>query len=212
MTNPVRWRGQRSLANGDPAGWKDIFDAAWTTLGVFDRFGVRGLSPAGDVACALLLVLGLTGWSKQLIRVTRGMDAILAKTRGGDRNEAHVVYFASFCAELMARGRATPRGPSGALYRLSQHALAKTLSPRLLIDAVHIPPQNGGILDADDFELSAYALTPIWWFALAAARAARGLDTPRPHHALFTTPFATLPAPSTYDPAANPLAAHFARL
>jgi hypothetical protein len=39
--------------------------------------------------------------------------------------------------------------------------------------------KNGGITDDDGMELSSYALIPVWWFALAKARAARGLPTPR---------------------------------
>jgi hypothetical protein len=211
MARPVRWRGERAIANGDPAGWKDMLDSCWTCLRTYELLGVRSLYAAGNVAPALLLVLGVGGWSKGLTRVTRGLDAVLARTRGADRAEAHVAYFASFCAELLARGRAKPRGPKGALYQLSEHALG-TLAPRALTDTCAFQLKNGGTTEADDVELAGYELIPVWWFALAKARAARGLVTPRPNHALFTTPFATLPEPLAYDPAQNPLLARLARL
>jgi hypothetical protein len=72
--------------------------------------------------------------------------------------------------------------------------------------------KNGGITDDDGMELSSYALIPVWWFALAKARTARGLPTPRPFHALFATPLANLPDPSSYDRASNPLIAQMAKL
>jgi predicted DNA-binding WGR domain protein len=212
MEMPLRWRGTRDLAMGKPAGWNDLLDASWITITFYDRFRVRGIAPAEYLAPALLLVLGLGGWSKKLARVVAGMSAVAAAARGSDRNEAHVVYFASFCAELFAKGRAKPRGPKGALLRLAEHALDKTLPSKLLADACAFQLKNGGLTDDDGTQLSSHALIPVWWFALAKARAARGLPTPRPHHALFATPLATLPDPSTYDPAANPLIAEMAKL
>lgn len=212
MERPLRWRGTRDLAKGQLTGWKDVLDASWLTVTFYDRFGVRGIYPAATVAPPLLLVLGLDGWSKKLTRVVAGMDAEAAKVRGSERNEASVVFFALFCAQLMATGRAKPRGPHGPLLRLAQRALDKTLAPKLLADACEFQVKNGGIADDDGMELSSYALIPVWWFALARARAARGLQTPRPHHALFATPLGTLPDPSSYDRAANPLIAEMAKL
>jgi predicted DNA-binding WGR domain protein len=212
MEKPLRWRGTRDLAKGVAGGWKDVLDAAWLTIIFYDRFRVRGMDPAGSVAAPLLLVLGLDGWSKQLGRVVSGMEAVAAKARGSERNDGHVVYFALFCAELMAKGRAKPRGPGGPLQRLAQHALDKTLTPKLLADACAFQVKNGGITDDDGMELSSYALIPVWWFALAKARAARGLPTPRPFHALFATPLANLPDPPSYDRASNPLIAQMAKL
>jgi hypothetical protein len=200
---PTLWRGNRALADGDPAGWKDVLDYCGTCEAVFDRIGFNSDYAVGVGAPALLLLLGVNGWSPELAKIRTALNDALKKLRGSEREGVRLGYFAAFCADWMATGKAEPRGPKDPLYKLAEQA-SGNLTDKVLKDACEFQLKNGGLADDDDTEMVNFALNPVWWFAIARARKDLGLETPRPNHALFSTPFATLPEKLKYDPRQNP--------
>jgi hypothetical protein len=199
LATPTIWRGERSIARGDDSGWNDVLEYCWTCLAIYEKGGIRASSSAGDVAPALLMRLAVEGWSSALKKTREGLDKLLKKLRGDDRDEVHLAYFASFVAELMATGKARPRGPKGPLRRLSAEFCGR-LTTKTINDACEFQLRNSGATEEDGVEFVNFSLNPVWWFALLRARKQLGLETPIPEHPLFSTPFAKLPDGLAFDP------------
>jgi hypothetical protein len=200
---PTLWRGNRMLASGDPSGWKEVLDYCGACAAVFDRVGFNSDYAVGKGAPALLLLLGVNGWSTKFAKVRTSLNDALKKLDRDERDGVKLGYFAAFCADWMATGKAEPRGPKGPLYKLAEQADGK-LTDKVLKDVCEFQLKNGGQSDDDDTEMVNFMLTPVWWFAIARARKELGLETPRPDHPLFSTIFATLPEKLKYDPKKNP--------
>lgn len=201
---PMHWQSSRALARNDNSGWTGVLDYCSTCLMVFEHFGIRSSPAALTFSLALLMHLAVNGKTPALSKQRKLLDAALEPLPRGERDEVHLAYFASFCAELMATGKAKARGPKGALYRLSEQATGK-LTDKVLKDVCEFQLKNSGATEDDDVEFVNFELIPVWWFALERARRGLGLETPRPEHPLFATPFATLPPTLKYDPKKNPL-------
>jgi hypothetical protein len=203
LARPTLWRGNRTLAGGDPAGWKEVLDYCGACTAVFNRMGFNSGYAIGDGAPTLLLLLGVNGWSTKFEKVRTGLNDALKKLDRDERDGVKLGYFAAFCADWMATGKAEPRGPKGPLYKLAEQASGK-LTDKVLKDVCEFQLKNGGKADDDDTEMVNFMLTPVWWFAIARARKDLGLETPRPDHPLFSTIFANLPEKLKYDPKKNP--------
>jgi hypothetical protein len=203
VARPTLWRGNRTIASGDASGWKDVLDYCGTCAAVFNRMGFNSDYAIGEGAPALLLLLGVNGWSTEFAKVRTALNDALKKLDRDERDRVKLGYFAAFCADWMATGKAEPRGPKGPLYKLAEQASGK-LTDKVLKDTCEFQLKNGAQSDDDDGEMVNFMLNPVWWFAIARARQKLGLETPRPDHALFSTPFATLPEKLKYDPKKNP--------
>jgi hypothetical protein len=204
LARPLLWRGTRSVARKEAVGWKEVCDYCWACVAVYERVGVRSSLGAGVLAPALLLRLSVEGGTLKLRKIREALDARLTRLKGEEREEVRLAFFASFLAELMVTGKAKPRGPKGVLYDLSLRATGD-IPEKLLLEVCEFHLENTGATDAEGVEFVGFELIPVWWFALARARKERGLDTPRPDHALFATPLAELPSDFKYDPADNAL-------
>jgi hypothetical protein len=76
---PTLWRGNRTLASGDVSGWKDVLDYCGTCAAVFDRIGFNSDYAIGKGAPALLLLLGVNGWSTKFAKVRTALNDALKK-------------------------------------------------------------------------------------------------------------------------------------
>lgn len=210
LARPTLWRGNRALAAGDPSGWNDVVDYCWAVTAAVDKVGVRSDLSARNVASVLLLRIALEGASKQVEALAGHLEERLQR-HSADSDQLHLAHFAASMAEELSLGYAAARGPKGPLRELAKQALSKRLGT-VLDRAADYQLDNTGLTQPEGIEFANFELMPVWWFALARLRRDNDLETPRPEHPLFATPFAKLPEDFHVTPKHTPWLARIEQL
>lgn len=185
----LEWRGSSLLVDGIKAGWADLVRFAELEVAGLAQSGVRDPSACQDGAVKLLLLESL--WdSARFERFGIALRDYLETVNGVTRDILHFAFFASWIHEVGAGRTPLSGAPASPLAALSRAALQPTI-PTVVLEA-SCEFQVEAALEPLG-ELSSLRLVPCWWFALRTLRTRHGLETPKPHHPLFETPFSVAP-------------------
>ncbi len=189
--NHSRHAGLVAVAQGDLTGWKSVERYCRIREACSPRSGIKAAALAQALASPLLFLEWLDGAAFN--GTTTAVELFFTEHPEEGQQGCELAMFASWCHRRI-QGVPSPLEPlSGPLRELTLASALPDLPSGLLESVCEFQLSNFGLREEDGTQFVLFSILPLWWYALARARSAKNLPTPRPDHALFSTALAELP-------------------